>query len=144
MWKALLLITSLAISWSCQAESGKTLGDVLDAGASKLSSAEVEAQVIGSWYSFKGQSGSDFNLSPVPDGRVMGNVKGFKGAAEGSGTWKLGEDGKLCIDFHYAHGSLVGDFNRCHFWFSKSGNYWSAPSESNRDAPTLEILSLKK
>jgi hypothetical protein len=144
MRKSVWMMAFLAFSWNAQAQTGKTLGDILDAGASKLSRADVETQVIDSWFSFKGQNGGDFNLHPDPNGMVTGHVQGFKSTAPGRGTWNIGDEGKLCIDFHYAYGSMVGDFNRCHYWFGMSGKYWGSPSATDRTAPTLEILSLKK
>lgn len=139
MRKFIFVLLSWTLAGTCHADAGKTLGDVLDAGAVKLSRQDVEARVIGAWFEFAGRSGIVFQFRPGQDGGVSGHVQGFKNSTPIKGTWKFDESDKLCLDFR---GERYGEFQRCHFWFGGPGSFWTSPSESDRQAVVLEMKPL--
>ena len=62
------------------ATAQSTLGELLDAGAKKLSAQEFKSEVVGSTLTGPSRTGGQVNLEYKPDGLVSGNVQSPQGA----------------------------------------------------------------
>jgi hypothetical protein len=51
-----------------------------------------------------------------------------------SGTWAIKDDGRFCMSGKYQAGHVIGEFNRCPFWFKSGANYWTSGSADDRGA----------
>jgi hypothetical protein len=135
----------------------RTLGDLLDAGATKLSKQQVLDALNGATVSGGRPDGGTFQAVYKADGTYTGSYLRGHGAlliAKGGGffgKWTVDDDGKFCDDrgifldriveqWPYpasSAGTAAPDTN-CAFVFRLGDEFYAAASESNRSAPAFK------
>ena len=112
------------------------LGELLDAGAKKLSSAQFEQDVVGKAIAGATATGTRLELLYIVDGRIAGvafaTVRG--GAVGGAasytinGTWKADDAQRICTRIRL---DLPED---CQFWFRHGDLYFLSDTDWDRQA----------
>lgn len=111
------------------------LGGLLDKGAKKVSKDEWNAllpvNVSYIWLSKNGKLALTFKT----DASHSGNAQHFpSGTSSGVyGTWKIEENGKICIDEKFSNAYWSPDVF-CYFLFQLDGQPFISDSESDRNA----------
>ena len=116
-----------------------TLGELLDAGAVKLTKQEVLNTVIGATVVGPGPGGGAVQTLYKADGTYTGSYQGGA-SAEGAGKhggffgrWTLDESGRLCVEGTGGAGKAA---ERCMYFYRRGDQLFTAMgSDSNRAAP---------
>lgn len=128
---ALLLWAPLALSQS-------TLGELLDAGAKKMSIEEFKDEVVQRTLVGLSASGGNLELMYVSNGTIQGLGAGplytMNTLSTIRGEWKTDDDGKICTSMRIG-GTPLPD--RCQFWFKYAEAYFPSDSDSDRRARVL-------
>jgi hypothetical protein len=117
------------------------LGELLDAGGTKLSAAEFKRDVlqrtlVGFW-----SSGSGIEMMYAPNGSIQGSAQPlpqYPWNSAVNGEWSIGQAEKICTALQ-----IVGGTNRasvpssCQSWFKLGDDYFVADSDSDRNAKVL-------
>ena len=113
-----------------------TLGDLLDAGAAKLSPAEFEQEVVGKPIAGATPAGTRLELMYIRDGRIVGT--GFSTVTGGvvggaatytiNGEWNADRSQRICTRLR------VDLPSQCQFWFRKGELFFLADSDWDREA----------
>lgn len=117
------IVFTLALAGACSAgaqTSLATLGEVMDKGAVKVDKAMWLAMLPTSNIGM-GQTRRETTTTKIvyqQDGRLEGRLFGNHDPLLIWGSWKIENDGKLCIDQHY---SKDGTFKGCFYMF-RNGN----------------------
>jgi hypothetical protein len=132
---ALLLCAPLAAAQS-------NLGELLDAGAKKLSVEEFKQEVVQRVIVGPTPSGGTMEVMYVSNGSIQGQVRGIWGVAAMAsinGEWTTDDNGRICTGFSVAGGSVSGMRlpSRCQFWFKYAEQYFFSDSDSDRHARVL-------
>ena len=124
----------------------ENLGELLDKGAKKVSKDEWNAllpvNVSQIWLSKNGA----IALTYKADASHSGNAHHFpSGTSSGVyGTWKVDENGKICIDEKFSNSNWRPD-GFCFFLFQLDGQPFISDSDSDRSARISKaILESKK
>lgn len=144
-WLALWLIATPTIAQS-------NLGELLDAGATKLSAEEFSREVVQHTIFGPTATGGQIEVMYANNGSVQG--LGTIGAAWGTsvtapinGQWTFGDKGTVCTTMQIAGGVNAGVGGssasivlprRCQFWFKYGGQYFLSDSDSDRRARVLQ------
>jgi hypothetical protein len=133
----------------------KTLGDLLDAGATKLSKQQVLDALNGATVSGARPDGGTFQALYKADGTYAGSFQGRPGAigfgASGGlfGKWAVEDNGKFCTEHGLFLDTTVGQLppgsaspgdrdSNCGFIFRMGDEFYACASESNRSAPVFK------
>lgn len=138
---ALLVCTPFAIGQG-------TVGELLDAGARKLSSDEFRNELVQRYLVGPSPAGGSFELIYTSSGLVQGSGSApqatfrFVQAAQISGEWAIDDGGRVCTSLRFASvgGGAVGALSlppRCQFWFKLGDKYFISDSDSDRSAKVL-------
>ena len=122
------------------AAAQNTLGELLDAGARKLSAAEFKDELV--QRVLVGPMGSRGNVEVVYTTR--GAVQGTAFSPPPirhfplSGTWNIDDQGTVCVTLRIASLNASESFPaRCQFWFKRGGEYFLADSDWDRSSVVL-------
>jgi hypothetical protein len=135
---AMLLYGPLAAAQS-------TLGELLDAGARKLSAAEFKAELVQRLIVGPTAQGGSLEIMYAASGKVAGTASPKSKSnqyASVNGTWTVGEQDTICTSMRI--GGTVGNSggtnlpNRCGFWFELRGQYFLADSDWDRSSAALK------
>jgi len=133
-----------ALCWFAPFAVAQTnLGQLLDAGAKKLSGEEFREELLQRVLVGPTASGGNAEFMYVKGGGVVGRGSNplFTGivASEFSGEWKIEEGGKFCSTMRMpgAWNSAAGLPTRCQFWFKYEKQYFLADSDTDRQARVL-------
>jgi len=128
---ALLLWAPLGLSQS-------TLGELLDAGAKKMSIEEFKDEVVQRTLVGLSASGGNVELMYVSNGMIQGlGTAPFQTSntlATIRGDWRTDDDGRICTSMRIG-GTPLPD--RCQFWFKYAAAYFPSDSDSDRRARVL-------
>jgi len=139
---ALVLRLALLLSSSC-ALAQRTVGELIDAGATRLSPAEFRDQVVQRTIRGPMETGMDAEIMYGANGSVEGTGGEGYGAsiawtAQILGTWKFGDDGTVCSAISLDGATIRASFPmRCRYWFNLNNRYYVSNSASNRSAAVL-------
>jgi len=133
----LLLFAPLAIAQS-------NLGELLDAGATKLSVDEFKQELVQHTIVGPTATGGNIEVMYVANGVIHGvGTHPFATGNVGnpfspiSGEWKVDENGKICTRMQIGTlGGVMLPF-RCQFWFKHDKQYFLADSDSDRSERVL-------
>jgi hypothetical protein len=113
-----------------------TLGDLLDAGAAKLSPAEFQQEVVGRPIAGATPAGTRLELMYIRDGRIVGT--GFSTVTGGlvgggatytiNGAWTVDGTQRICTRIR------VDLPSQCQFWFRKGELFFLADSDWDRES----------
>lgn len=128
-WIRALLAVAFATCGAAQAQSN--LGDLLAAGAVKLSAGEVQA--LGDLRIVRQSADADADVTLRADGSVVGMVhnKLGHGSSEAVGTWRVDAQGRRCADVELP--AFRMRMQQCGFTYRVGRDIYFAPSDSDRD-----------
>ena len=143
---AKLRLGMVLVLWASLTAAQSNLGELLDAGAKKLSAQEFREEVVQRVISGPTATGGGLELVYTASGIVAGTGN-YRDAASVfsspiSGEWTI-DDGRICTRmlFRPAQGSGVPDTyrgtilpRRCQFWFKYNEAYFISDSDSDRSA----------
>src|SRR5882724_511714 len=119
---------------STAALAQNSLGELLDAGAKKLSKEAVQSALSGAHVSGKSTSGAATEYFYKADGYFSGNLQNSEGWKSGAvGTWSVDNSGKLCSEWTLTVNSKK--LKGCGFIYAKADEYYYTESDSDRTAP---------
>ncbi|HZI82701.1 MAG TPA: hypothetical protein VFF44_02245 [Casimicrobiaceae bacterium] len=140
MWFALMLWLPLAMAQS-------NLGELLDAGAKRLSPDEFKEQVVQRVIVGPSATGGSLQVIYQPNGLMQGT-----GTAKGTilqpatifGEWTIDDNGRICASMQSSGGGGGGYGTqgvtlprRCQTWFKLDSDYFISDSDSDRYARVL-------
>lgn len=116
------------------------LGTLLDKGAVRLTKAELESLVPGATTKFtqwttgaKGQGNVDYSWQNAADGKIPHAFgRGMKSSWDGTGTWRISEDGRYCWDL-----MMQREWKSCRFVFKVGDGYYMSTSADDRATKAL-------
>jgi hypothetical protein len=136
---AMLLLELVALLWAPFAIAQTNLGELLDAGAKKLSVEEFKQEVV--QHVIVGPTpsgGGNLELMYVTNGEIQGtgSYPPFLNSPQSfSGRWTTDDTGRVCTTMQFFIGNPpVVLPTRCQFWFKHDGQYFFADSDSERTA----------
>ena|ERR1700674_2155523 len=127
---ALLLLVPFALAQN-------NLGELLDAGAKRLSAEEFRQEVTQHTLVGVIPSGGQMEAMYATSGVIQGRTIAFTGATGAAffapidGVWNIDDSGRTCTSM--VIGRTVLPF-RCQFWFKYKEDYFIADSDSDRNA----------
>src|SRR5262249_11679262 len=129
---ALMLIAPLAMAQT-------KLGELLDAGAKKLSGAEFKEQVVQRVLIGPTAAGGSIEVLYAQTGVIqgLGTYSPYSlRMAPVSGIWTIDESGKVCTSMQIGSGQIatVTLPPRCQPWFKYKDQYFLADSDTDRQA----------
>ena len=146
---ALLLWTQVGVAQS-------NLGELLDAGAKRLSAEEFRQEVVQRTMQGPTPTGGAMEIMYVSNGSVQGSgtpPNAFSAGgpwAQFDGTWTTDADERVCASMRIAsgpggYGSILGTSlpNRCQFWFKLGDRYFFSDSDTDRRARLLSRTFVK-
>jgi hypothetical protein len=115
------------------------LGELLDAGAKKLSAEEFKEEIVQRVLVGAAPSGSGkLELMYTTNGVVQGGgtyTPVFNSPQPIRGEWTTDANGRVCTSMQIGSAApLVVLPSRCQFWFKYDGQYFYADSDSERSA----------
>ena len=129
---ALLLLVPFALAQN-------NLGELLDAGAKRLSAEEFRQEVT--QHSLVGviPSGGRMEVMYASSGVIQGSSGLYTGVPQSDfrysgpidGVWNIDDSGRTCTSMVIGRTFLP---LRCQFWFKYKGDYFIADSDSDRNA----------
>jgi hypothetical protein len=146
--KAVPLPTMLPLAfalllWAPLAVGQSNLGELLDAGAKKLSVEEFKEEVVQRLIVGPTASGGNLEVVYAHTGVIQGLGR-YEGSspwrASISGEWTTGDNERVCTSMRIGGGSGPGTgFGvmlppRCQFWFKYAEQYFLSDSDSDRSA----------
>jgi hypothetical protein len=125
----------LALTSSAFAQQPGSLGELLDQGAQKLSSAEVQS--LGDLRVVRKAADADAYMTMRTDGTVVGVVhnKQGHGSSEAVGTWRVRPDGQRCADIQLP--AFRMEMNQCSYTYRLGKDIFFAPSDSDRTVAVI-------
>jgi hypothetical protein len=134
----------LAIAlWLCAplALAQDKLGELLDAGARKLSAEEFRQELVQRVIVGPTMSGGTLEVLYANSGEIQG--RGIAVASTSftptpvSGEWRIGDTGKICSSMQLGGTNTVILPSRCQSWFKLADQYFLSDSDSDRQARVL-------
>ena len=134
----------LALSSSFVAAQSN-LGELLDAGAARLSAAEFREQIVQRTIVGPTPSGSDLEIMYIQNGSIQGLGKGGTTPqlllfnAPIAGDWTIDESERICTALRItpSTGFVTILPARCQFWFKLGDAYFLSDLDSDRRAKVL-------
>ena len=143
-WTKLQLVLSVLL-WATSAMAQSNLGELLDAGAKKLSVEEFKEEVVQRVIVGPTLSGGILEVIYASNGVIQG-LGSYGAAANGSmnasisGEWTIDDNGRICTSMRIGNaGGASGGLlpTRCQFWFKYAEQYFLSDSDSDRRARVL-------
>ncbi|HVE49970.1 MAG TPA: hypothetical protein VNG69_10180 [Casimicrobiaceae bacterium] len=151
-FKLPLVLGLLLWCMSCGAQ--QTLGELLDAGAKRLSVQQFRDEVVQRVIAGPSATGGTMEVLYDTDGRVTG-IGTFRMGSHGAGTartaatmeggWKADEEDRICTALRVVGPARAGSDlpPRCQFWFKLGEDFFFADSDSDRYAKVLRRKVLR-
>jgi hypothetical protein len=127
------------------AAAQSTLGELLDAGARKLSAAQFKEELVQRAIVGPTEQGGSLEIMYATTGKVAGTATPKSQTsthfAPINGTWMMGDKDAICTTM--TMGSSLGNLggmalpSRCQFWFKLGGQYFLADSDWDRSSAVL-------
>ena len=144
--KAVRLTTKLSLRvalllWAPLAVAQSNLGELLDAGAKKLSIEEFKEQVVQRVIVGPTASGGNLEVMYAHSGVIAGRGAWVPGAntvlAPISGEWTTDDNGRVCTSMRIGSNPGLLLPPRCQFWFKYTEEYFFSDSDSDRHVRVL-------
>ena len=130
------------VTFTANVAAQNTLGELLDAGAKKLSKEEIQSTFNGTHSTGKTATGASGEFEFKADGTYHGVVQTPQGNAGIMGTWTAAAGDKLCVEWTpVGRGASKG--GGCGFYYVLAGDYYLSESDSDRSVRVLK-RTLKK
>lgn len=133
----------LALMFGVYDASAQTnLGELLDAGATKMSTNEFRRDLVDKVLVGPGPSGNALELVYLNDGQIQGvganTMMGGEFAPNVQygvrGSWTVQDTAKICASMWIGRVTLPA---HCQYWYSFDGRYYQSDSDSDRSARVL-------
>ena len=132
---ALLLLVPFAVAQN-------NLGELLDAGAKRLSAEEFRQEVVQRTIVGAATIGGRMEVMYASSGVIKGLSSIYtgspasvaQGAGQIDGVWNIDDSGRTCTSMVIGRTFLP---LRCQFWFKYKEDYFAADSDSDRNARVL-------
>lgn len=134
-----LAVALVAFTSSAFAQQPGSLGELLDLGAQKLSSTEVQG--LGDLRVVRKALDADAFMTMRSDGTVVGmvhNKQGY-GSSEAVGTWRVSADGQRCAQVQLP--AFRMEMNQCGYTYRLGRDIFFAPSDSDRTVAVTHYAS---
>jgi hypothetical protein len=144
----IMLLLIFAISaWSVLAVAQGNLGELLDAGAKRLSPEEFKQEVVQRVIVGPTASGGSIEVMYAGTGVIQGS--GYDKVYEAvrlvpvSGEWTTDDNGRICTSMRISGGAGWGGVQgvtlppRCQFWYRHDRDFFVSDSDSDRRARVL-------
>lgn len=136
----LLGIAALFVAPIAFAQSN--LGELLDAGAKRLSGEEFKLEVVQHVIVGPTASGANLELIYASNGQVSGKdtksgVSGTMNTGTIDGEWKVDDSGRVCTTMRIVGAGGVALPTRCQFLFKYKDAYFFVDSDTDRQARAL-------
>ena len=139
---AAVLIAFLLSSWTACAIAQNTFGELLDAGATKLSPDEFRQEVMQRVIVGPTATGGTVELMYAGTGVIQGagTSSALAGWSPLAGEWNADTEGRICTSMRIGGGPGTGPIMgtqlppRCQFWYRKDGAFFFSDSDSDRSA----------
>jgi len=142
--KAMLILAAWSLPASGLAQN--TLGDVIDAGGTLLTSDEFRAEVVQRL--IRGDTGIGVGIVIVftSNGQIHGisSSSRFQGYGLGTGAtidgeWRIDDAGRICSTMRVDNARNKGTVMpaRCQYWFKLGESYFLSDSDSDRRVKVL-------
>ena len=142
-----LLFGFALLLWAPLAVAQNNLGELLDAGAARLSPEVFTEEVVQRLIVGPTATGGRLELMYTANGMVQG-AGSFRdsgpttlAAAPINGEWTIGDNGRICTSMRIGNsaggpGNVSGVYlpSRCQFWFKLAEQYFFSDSDSDRSA----------
>jgi hypothetical protein len=141
--KAILTLGAFVLAtWTSIAVSQTKLGDLLDMGASRLSSPDFRRELVGRAIAGQTPAGQNVEVVYIDNGDLRGSGSAtISGGATGggqtydiSGTWTADDTGGICTRLNLGRLTLPP---RCQYWYRYGGQYFLSDSAEDRSARVL-------
>lgn len=135
-----LLVLALLLLWARNVPAQKTVGEMLDAGAIKLSTDEFQRQLVQREIVGPAATGGHLVMMYAENGTVEG--LGNAPLAQGNtgtpikGQWNFDKSGRVCTTMRYGAAVLLP--TRCQWWYRLGDRYYFADSDSDRSAKVFQ------
>jgi hypothetical protein len=116
------------------------LGELLDAGAKRLSVEEFKLEVVQHLIVGPTASGSSLELIYTTNGQVSGKALSAAGQVNTGtidGDWKVDDSGRVCTAMRVLGSSQLALPARCQFLFKYKDAYFFVDSDTDRGARVL-------
>jgi hypothetical protein len=137
----LILVLACALgSWAPLAAGQRNLGDLLDAGGTRLTPQEFRQEVVHRTIVGPTAAGGSIEIMYVPNGRLqgMGTYQGTYAspATSVNGDWTTDDSGRVCtaMQIHIGGGRGVTLPARCQYWYRHGSQYFFSDSDTDRSA----------
>jgi hypothetical protein len=134
--------------WVTLAAGQNTLGELLDAGARRISVEEFRRDLVGRSLAGNMSASTELEMVYAGDGTLRGygskrQGRPFSGYELGSisGSWTTGDSDTICITMNVGR---VAISNRCQFWFKLGEEYFISDYESDRSARVIRRTVTKR
>jgi hypothetical protein len=134
---ARLPLMLIVLLWMPLAVAQNTVGELLDAGATRISAEDFKRDVVQHTIVGPTSQGGQLELVYAGDGQIQGLGTGRFTMRDVplSGEWKMGAGGAICTSMRSGGGIALP--YRCQTWFKLAENYFISDSDSDRYAPVL-------
>lgn len=126
----------LLLAVSCFAWAQENLGDLLDAGAKRLGAAEMQSMLVGANVTGPGMKNTSTDINFLPDGTVKGYIYGGGRGMPITGTYRITDDGKLCV--HYEFKAVFPPYDACVNYFSLNSTLYLTYSDTDRNSEIMK------
>src|SRR3984893_5536831 len=138
----LLPLAFTVLLWAPLAFAQSNLGELLDAGAKKLSVEEFKEEVVQRVIVGPTPSGTgNLELMFANNGEIQGAgiyTPTFNSLQPIRGAWTTDDNGRVCTRMQIGSAApLLVLAPRCQFWFKYAGQYFFSDSDSDRHARVL-------
>jgi hypothetical protein len=155
--QAMWLLTRLPLGfalllWLPVAVAQSNLGELLDAGAKKLSVDEFKKEVVQRLIVGPTLSGAIVEVMYAPTGLIQGlgsygapapGARAATMSAPVSGDWTVDNEGRICTSMRVGMSLGSGSTllpTRCQFWFKYKEDYFFTDSDSDRSMRVLRRI----
>lgn len=142
--RLLPLVTLTLLLWASTVPAQKTVGDLQDAGAIKLSADAFQGQLVQRVIVGPAASGGHLEMMYASNGVVQGlGNNPIAGGNTGSairGEWQFDGSERVCTAMWFGGTRMP---MRCQYWYRLGDRYFLADSDSDRSAKVL-VRTLKK
>ena len=143
MPRPIMLSLAFALSlWTPLAVSQANLGELLDAGARKLSTEEFKQELVQRVLVGPTPSGGNLEVIYAHSGVIqgLGTFREWAVPAPISGEWTTDDKGRICTSMRIGGGGGNPGVMlppRCQFWFKHGEQYFISDFDSDRRARVL-------
>ena len=123
------------------------LGELVDAGAKRMSIEEFKQELVQRVIVGPTMSGGDLEIMYANNGEIQGRGIAVVSSAVTptpiAGEWKIGDSGRICSSMRVGGTNPVVLPSRCQWWFKLGERYFLADSDTDRSTRVL-VRTLKR